>query len=146
MSGGKPRSNRRPRRRTAESVSYGRVKHLFDLVSGRVAVGCVWSEFLLGHRYLLFRATAATTRMSLLFAQSFSVRDTFATVGREAGASLVGFDDEQGELVGVWPRQGQAGSFVIDMYAMYASLEPDGERIDSYCAATLAVFGLGPSG
>jgi hypothetical protein len=87
--------------------------HLDDPATGRVKIGCVWSSLRCGDRFVLFCGTAATTSMSRLFEHSPNIWETFARIGREAGAALVTFDDEQGELVAVWPRRGRLGVCVV---------------------------------
>ena len=47
---------------------------LSDPVTGRVAVGCVWTSFYLGGRFVRSRFTAATSAMSIVFERSSNVR------------------------------------------------------------------------
>lgn len=121
----------------------GWADHLDDPATGRVAIGCVWSSLRCGDRFVLFRGTAATTSMSQLFEQSPNVWEIFARVGREARAALVAFDDEEDELVGVWPRQGRAGACVVDSFVLDEVYQL---RVDPYCEAVLGAFGAGPLG
>ena len=67
----------------------------------------------LGEDVLLFHSLSGRESMSRLFEHSPNIWETFARIGREAGAALVTFDDEQGELVAVWPRRGRLGVCVV---------------------------------
>jgi hypothetical protein len=111
-------------------------------VTSRVAIGCVWSSLHVGDRFLLFEATAATTSMSLMFEHSPTVREVFVGIAREAGALLVAFDDEEDELLVVWPREGRLGVHISEDYV-------DDElqsRADPYCEAVLSAVESGPLG
>jgi hypothetical protein len=98
-------------------------------------VGCVWSSVVYGDRYVLFRGTAATTQMSILFRDSASVRSTFVRIGATASASAVLFDDEQGLPIEIWPRAGRVAP--AETPAAFDDDE-DGLNVDRYCAAVLA--------
>ena len=103
-------------------------------VDGRVQVGCVWTTIECGSEYVLLRATAATSSMSLLFERSRSVRSTFCEAGRTGGALLVLFDDEREDFAAVWPYEGRFAH-----KAATESLEDDqcNLNIDGYCAYLL---------
>lgn len=95
---------------------------------GKLPVGCVWCSIKSEERFLAFRATAATTAMSLLFEKSPSVKATFAEIGRRAGASLVIFDDEQPpSTIGIMP---DIGRFSLEAGAPF-------KDYDSYCSALI---------
>ena len=112
---------------------YGNLR-IADGAGQYALVGCVWSSVVYGERYVLFRGTAATTEMSILFRDSASVRSTFAGIGATASAFAVLFDDEQELPIEIWPRAGRV--------ALAATPEAfhDDERelnVDQYCAAVL---------
>lgn len=132
-----------PDERIAEYGGNGGSDWLSDPTTDRVAVGCVWSSLRWGDRFALFRGTAATTGMSLLFESSPNIRTTFARIGREAGALLVAFDDECGDLVGVWPQSGRSGVSVVSELVRDSECEL---RVDTYCKAVLGAFGDDPGG
>jgi hypothetical protein len=117
-------------------AEYDGIYRISDPVTGRVPVGCVWSSLHYGDRFVLFRGTAATTAMSLLFEGSPGVQGAFAAIGERAGADLVTFHDDDCELIGVWPRRGRSGVCVTDEFEDFV----DGEwrfRVDPYCMAVL---------
>lgn len=104
-------------------------------VDGRVQVGCVWTSIECGSRFVLLRATAATSGMSRLFERSASVQETFSDIGRSGGALLVAFDDEREDFVSVWPLRGRFAT----------SKEPDcyydedlNLTVDEYCGDLIA--------
>lgn len=121
-------------------VAYGSIRQFDDPQSGRLAIGCVWSSIRCGERYALFRATAATTDMSLLFQESRSIRETFVQIGREAGAALVVFDEEKDDRVGIWPREGRMANSIGPDDFLGPVVEP--HEIDRYCSALVAGAGI----
>jgi hypothetical protein len=124
-------------------AAHGGIERLSDPASGRVAIGCVWSSLKCGNRFALFRGTAATSGMSRLFESSPSVRATFTRIGQVAGACLVLFDDEQLDLVGVWPRTGRMSSRAVDESGQDYAREV---QVDQYCGDVLRAFGVGFDG
>jgi len=110
-----------------------------------VQIGCVWSQLHVGDHFLLFRAMAAITAMSLMFQQSTNVCEVFAGIAREAGALLVAFDDEAGELLVVWPRRGRLGVCILEEPADLVDDEWQ-SRADPYCEVVLSAVGSGPLG
>ena len=124
-------------------AEHGGIDGMSDPATNRVAIGCVWSKFRCGDRFVLFSATAATSAMSRLFESSPSIRAAFTQIGREAGALLVAFDDEQGALVGVWPCTQRMGACVLDEMVRDADFEL---LVDPYCTAVLQAFGIAPGG
>jgi len=120
-------------------VAHGGVERQSDPASGRVAIGCVWSTVKCGDRFALFRGAAATSRMSRLFESSPSVRTTFARIGQDAGAWLVAFDDEQLDLIGVWPSTGRMSSCTVDEPGRECEHEV---QVDQYCGDLLRAFGV----
>ena len=73
---------------------------------GRFGVGCVWCDLRIRDGVAVFRATAATTCMSLLFERSESVRAVWASIAEQCGAWFVMFDDETYENRVLWPYVG----------------------------------------
>lgn len=118
-------------------IEYGESHRcLSDPSTGRVRIGCVWSSLQCGERFMLFRGTAATNDMSLLFKSSPNIRSTFTKIAQDAGAWLVAFDDESGDLLQVWPQKQPVRVCV-----------PDSEYrvgIDLYCERALQMFGVIP--
>jgi hypothetical protein len=108
-----------------------------DPQTNRIAVGCIWSCLDCGDDYVRFCATAATTGMSVLFAQSPSIRDTFVQIGQEACAALVAFDDggESGDHIGIWPREGRIEFAPSVDESSNSDLKFD---VDRYCGALVA--------
>ena len=91
----------------SDLLSYA-ADHSREVHDGKLSVGCVWCSIRSEQRFLAFRATAATTAISLLFESSVSVKATFAEIGVHARASLVMLDDEQPpSQVGIWPKVGR---------------------------------------
>lgn len=109
---------------------------LSDPTTGRVRIGCVWSSLQCGERFVLFRGTAATSDMSVLFESSPNIRATFTKIARDAGAWLVAFDDESGDLLGVWPQKQRMRVCVLDSEYRVG--------IDLYCETALQMFGVIP--
>jgi hypothetical protein len=81
--------------------------------------------------------------MSLMFERSRNVWETFTTIGREAGALLVAFDDETGELGLVWPRRGRLGVCILDECVVLVDDEWK-SRADLYCEAVLSALAVAP--
>jgi hypothetical protein len=104
-------------------------------VDGRIQIGCVWTSVQCGSRFVLVRATAATTGMSWLFERSASVRKTFCEAGQSGGALLVTFDNERADFDSVWPLRGRfAAAGERDSFE-------DEElklNVDAYCADLVA--------
>ena len=121
---------------------YYATHHSADPARGRLAIGCVWSGLHVGDRFLLFRATAATSAMSLMFQHSPNAREVFLGIAREAGALLVAFDDEEDELLVIWPRQGRLGAHILEDF-LDDELQ---SRADPYCEAVLSAAESGPVG
>jgi hypothetical protein len=89
-----------------------------------------------GERFLLFRATAASSAMSRMFQGSPNVCEVFLDISREAGALLVAFNDEEHELLVVWPRRGR-----LDAYILGDPVDDELQsRADPYCEAVLSAF------
>ncbi|ADG67777.1 hypothetical protein Plim_1947 [Planctopirus limnophila DSM 3776] len=124
-------------------AEHGGNDRLSDPVSGRVAIGCVWSSLRCGDRFALFRGTAATSGMSHLFESSPNIRAAFTKIGQDAGAWLVAFDDEQDDLLGVWPHARRMGEGVVDELVRDCEYEL---RVDEYCDAVLRAFGVSAGG
>lgn len=82
----------------------------YEDATGRVALSCVDLTLRLGEKYVLLRNTAVTTTMSLLFAQSPNIRETFRQIGQESDALLVTFDDEQDDALAIWPHEKRLGT------------------------------------
>jgi len=120
-------------------VAHGSVAQSDDPQTGRLAIGCVWSSIRCGERYGVFRATAATSEMSRLFAHSQSIRETFLGIAKEAGAALLLLDDEQEPRYGIWPREGRLTSTLNP--EEFPDPFPDPLDIDRYCSALLAGAG-----
>jgi hypothetical protein len=120
-------------------ILYQKEHALYDPITRRAAIGCVWSSFEYGEHYALFCVKAATSDMSRLFESSPNVRAAFIRIALEAGALLLAFDDEQGDLVGVWPLARRAGICVVD--DLPHGSEP-ASRVDLYCDALLKAFGI----
>jgi hypothetical protein len=119
----------------AEDEALAQYPNDIPLVDGRVQVGCVWTTIRCGSRFVLVRATAATTAMSLLFEQSANVRSTFREAGRAGGALLILFDDEREDFAAVWPDQGRFGHKAASERFVD---EQCNLNIDDYCADLLA--------
>jgi hypothetical protein len=82
---------------------------------GRVGVGCVWCYLRIrDDGVAVFRATAATTCMSLLFERSESVRAVWASIAEQCGAWFVMFDDETYENRVLWPYVGTLSDLHAD--------------------------------
>lgn len=114
-------------------------------------VGCIWSEFLFGEKFVYLQAVAATTGMSLLFERSPSIRRTFVEIAEEAGARLAMFDDEQGINLAVWPverriaaRPRPEGSESSEPAKQLQPVYGTPEWVDAWCADQLERAGLVP--
>ena len=110
-------------------------KSSFGTVEGKIPIGCVWTSIKCGKKFVVIRATAATSDMSILFEQSTSVRATITEVCQTGNPLLVLFDDEQSDLVAVWPQQGR-----FTLSATYQTFEDEqGDlKVDDYCTDLLA--------
>lgn len=111
-----------------------------DPVTGRVAIGCVWTSLQCGERFVLLRGCAATSDMSRLFESSASIRAVFSQIGSEAGALAVTFDEEDWEVIGVWPASQRMGASIVD--EAVSDPETGALWIDGYCEVVLEACGL----
>ncbi len=111
------------------------------LINGLVRIGCVWSTLIVEGNLVIFRATAATTGMSLLFEESPSVRNTWISIAQKAGALLLLLDDERFDNRAIWPVErllghpaadtpGEEGRYraLIKEAGLQAPERPDGTR------------------
>lgn len=103
--------------------------------TGRIAVGCVWSDLYLGERYVSFTATAATAGMSELFNDSPAVRAAFVDMARQVHGAAVGLEDDiWNTWAELWRAPGaQAYAEAIGMLADSAAIAPT----DRECLALL---------
>lgn len=103
-----------------------------ELVGGKVRVGCMYSEFVVELNFVIFSATAATTDMSLMFANSRSVRQTMIEIAERSNAELLLLDDEQFDNFAVWPverRLGWLAAEPSDGGSRYAPLVREAHRL-----------------
>ncbi len=124
-------------------VNYGPVELLNDPSTGRLAIGCVWTQLRFGPRYGLLTATAATTGMSHLFQESPNIRSAFSEIGLQSGAIVVAFDDEE-DITCVWPA-GMGGKAPSYCDSDYEGEEPPFDiNIDRYCTRVLEAMAQPP--
>jgi hypothetical protein len=110
----------------AQLAAYAKTSSLQEREK-QLPVGCVGCSIRSEKRFCVVRATAATSAMSRLFAESSSVKNTFTEIGRRGGALVALLDDEQPpSTVGIWPYSGRL--------TLPSTTEPFGDD-DSYYTA-----------
>jgi len=65
-----------------------------DAATGRVAVGCIYSDLFFGKHYVQFHAASLAGDISELFLYSPSVRDSFLEMAKQVPGAVLVFGDE----------------------------------------------------
>jgi len=71
---------------------------------GRIAVGCLWSNFISDESGIRFSATSATRDMAEAFRESAGIREVFTKIAIESSAESLSLVDDWNDTALLWKK------------------------------------------